>query len=151
MTTKPTDSVKLSVIQADRDAAADYLYGTDQTRYEEPQRDMRTGLRDDKPTVQAFAAHRLRATDDLLDALEKKADDEFTRGYLIAVANLSNLHDQPTIAADVLAELGESEGVIKRLGLGDYDAKPLRKLFRENARRARYVQARQAARHRGTV
>lgn len=67
-----------------------------------------------------------------------EAHDAFTHGYLIAVSNLINLHDEPTIAEDVLRELGETEAVIKRLDLCEYDAKPLRKLFREIKRREKY-------------
>lgn len=66
--------------------------------------------------------------------IERLERDEFNRGYLIAVANLVHLHDEPTLAQDVLAELGEGPTTIKRLGLSEYDAKPLRKMFRELAR-----------------
>ncbi len=61
--------------------------------------------------------------------------EDFNRGYLIATANIVHLHNEDCIAADVLRELGESEGIIKRLGMDDYDAKILRKLFREIKRR----------------
>ena len=69
---------------------------------------------------------------------EKAIHDAFTHGYLIATANLINLHDQPTMAEDMLRELGETEGILKRLDLCDYDAKPLRKCFRNISARDKY-------------
>lgn len=73
----------------------------------------------------------------LARAEESKArdGDSFTHGYLIAVANIMNLHGDDVIAADVLQEGGASPPDIKRLGLTDYDARPLRKLFRKLAGR----------------
>jgi predicted RNA-binding protein len=67
--------------------------------------------------------------------LEKNA---FMRGYLIAVANIMHTHGEDVIAEDVLNQLGVSEGIIKRLDFDDFDAKPLRKLFRSiSSRRQR--------------
>lgn len=62
--------------------------------------------------------------------------DAFNHGYLIAVANIMHLHDEPVIAEDVLQESGLTEADIKRLRLDTYDAKPLRKLFRALKARA---------------
>lgn len=61
------DSVKLSVIQADREAAAEMLL--ESWSHEDCAEKVRVGEWDDHPLVQAFAAHRLRSSDDLLDAL----------------------------------------------------------------------------------
>lgn len=67
--------------------------------------------------------------------LKREKRDAFDHGYLIAVANIVNLHDEPGIAEDVLRELGVSPNAVRRLDLCDYDAKPLRALFREIKRR----------------
>ena len=67
--------------------------------------------------------------------LKREKRDAFDHGYLIAVANIMNLHDEDTIAEDVLRELGVSPNAIKRLDLCEYDAKPLQALFREIKRR----------------
>ena len=64
------------------------------------------------------------------EAQEVVKKDAFTQGYLLAVSNIVNLHGEDVVAEDVLDQLGETEGCIKRLDLCDYDAKPLRKLFR---------------------
>ncbi len=63
------------------------------------------------------------------------APDPFTCGYLLAVANILHLHGDEVIAGDVLGELGVTEGVLRRADFGDYDTKPLRKLFRIIKRR----------------
>lgn len=76
----------------------------------------------------------LASTEALREENEQAKKDSFHHGYLIAVANIVHLHDEPTVARDVLQELGVTEGEIKRLDLCDYDAKPLRKLFREISR-----------------
>ena len=71
--------------------------------------------------------------------------DDFTRGYLIAVANIMHTHGEDVIAEDVLSELGETEGVLRRLGFDSFDAVPLRKLFREIARKRRMKEQRRFA------
>ena len=70
----------------------------------------------------------------IADRINQAKSDAFAHGYLIAVANIMNLHGEDVIAEDVLRELGESESAIKRLDLTEYDAEPLRKLFRVIAR-----------------
>lgn len=65
-----TDSVKLSVIQADRDMAASLLTTSGDTATDFIVAVL-AGKEDECRHVQHFAAHRLRATDDLLDALEE--------------------------------------------------------------------------------
>ena len=64
----------------------------------------------------------------IADRINQAKSDAFAHGYLIAVANIMNLHGED------VRELGESESAIKRLDLTEYDAEPLRKLFREIAR-----------------
>ncbi|MDR6181996.1 hypothetical protein [Asaia bogorensis] len=49
----------------------------------------------------------------------------FNHGYLIACCNISHLHDEPSIARDVLAECGLSTRDISTIELSDYDAKAL--------------------------
>lgn len=71
--------------------------------------------------------------------------DEFMAAYLIAVANIIHLHDQPTIAEDVLREAQVNRNILKDMGFSDYDLKPLRALFREIERRDKYDQKRRQA------
>lgn len=52
---------RLAVEQVDRDAAADYYYGSNQTQYAAHQERMRSGWDDEGHVVQAFARHRLAA------------------------------------------------------------------------------------------
>lgn len=62
------------------------------------------------------------------------SEQDFERGYVIACANIANLHNEPTIAADVMAQLGISWTDVKRLGLGEYDMQALRKIKAEHSR-----------------
>lgn len=50
----------------------------------------------------------------------------FKTGYLIACCNLVNLHDEPCIASDVLAEAGITTADVRAMDLCEYDAKALR-------------------------
>ena len=61
-------------------------------------------------------------------------NDPFVQGYLIAVANIVHLHDEPTIAEDVLRELQVNRRAIDP-DMNEYDAKVLRELFREIERK----------------
>lgn len=56
---------------------------------------------------------------------EKRA---FNRGYLIACCNVANLHDEPCIASDVLAEAGISKREVKAMDLAEYDSAALREI-----------------------
>ena len=86
---------------------------------------------------------RRRAENEALQRrVEEAKRDSFTMGYLIATANIMNLHGEDVIAEDVLLQLCETEGVIKRLDLSDYDAKPLRKLFRNISRKEKHRRVR---------
>lgn len=93
--------------------------------------------------------YALRATEarlaEALKALEEAKRTNFNIGYTLAVANLINLHDTPSVAADVMAQTDITLKEITAMGLSDYDLKPLRKMFREepvllgNGRAARRV------------
>lgn len=63
------------------------------------------------------------------DALREADKRSFNAGYLIAVANIMNLHHEDVIAKDVLRELGCTKLEMERLDLADYDLKPLRELY----------------------
>lgn len=52
----------------------------------------------------------------------------FKTGYLLACCNLTNLHDQPTIAADVLGEAGITTADLRAMDLSDYDKAALREI-----------------------
>ena len=58
---------------------------------------------------------------------------EFELGYVIACANLVNLHDQPGMAADVMSALGVSWKQIEIADLTDYDMRALREIKREKS------------------
>jgi hypothetical protein len=55
----------------------------------------------------------------------------FKTGYMLACCNLVNLHDEPGLAYDVLAEAGITRADVKAMELCDYDAKALRKIRKE--------------------
>lgn len=84
---------------------------------------------------------RVRSAEEERDA---KNRDEFNRGYLIAVSTMMHQHGDDVIASDCLKELGVSEGILRKLGFDDFDAKPLRKLFRHLSEQARFRRARTA-------
>lgn len=63
--------------------------------------------------------------------LEAEKIHEFNRGYVIACCNTSNLHNEPTIACDVLAELDISEDDIQRMDLAEYDATALAEIRKQ--------------------
>lgn len=79
------------------------------------------------------AASPAHATPDVGEVTEA---GDFNRGYMIAVANLMNLHGDEVIARDVLMQLGASREDMEALDLTDYDLEPLRALFDEIDRRA---------------
>ncbi|MFG1302660.1 hypothetical protein V5F34_00775 [Xanthobacter autotrophicus] len=57
--------------------------------------------------------------------------DDFNTGYVIACANLVHLHDEPSMAADMMSQLGISWADVLRMGLSDYDMDVLRKIREE--------------------
>lgn len=61
---------------------------------------------------------------------------DFNVGYVIACANLVNLHDRPGLAADVMAQAGISWADVLRMELSDYDMKALRQIRKERGRKA---------------
>lgn len=62
-----------------------------------------------------------------------KADKAFLCGYAIACAEIVRLHDEPTIAADVLNASNFNLADFETAGLDDYDLDEINKLFREEA------------------
>lgn len=66
---------KLSIIQADRDAAADFLslLASDDIREWEAIGNLRTGEHDDNPAVKSFAAHRIASQAELVRTVEAHA------------------------------------------------------------------------------
>jgi hypothetical protein len=56
---------------------------------------------------------------------------DFNTGYLIACANLVNLHDQPGMAADLVAELGVTWKDVTAMNLSEYDMEALEKIKHE--------------------
>ena len=53
---------------------------------------------------------------------------EFKRGYMLACCNLVNMHDEPTIGAEVLAAADITKADVKAMDLTDYDATALREM-----------------------
>lgn len=80
----------------------------------------------------------------IANSINQVKKDAFAHGYLIAVANIMNLHGEDVIAEDVLQELGETADAIERLDLTEYDAEPLKELFEEIERKADLRRARKA-------
>lgn len=60
-----------------------------------------------------------------------KAERDFNAGYILACAAIVHLHDEPVVAADVMAELGVSWAAVRRLELSEYDMSALRKIKAE--------------------
>jgi len=52
----------------------------------------------------------------------------FEHGYLIAVANIINLHGETVVAKDVARELGVTWRQIARADLAEYDLVALKKI-----------------------
>ncbi|GFE97537.1 hypothetical protein [Gluconobacter sp. Gdi] len=71
---------------------------------------------------------RVKVLDAQLADMREAKKQAFNQGYLIACCNLTNLHDEPSIACDVLAECGLTEDDIKAADLTEYDAKALAKI-----------------------
>ena len=59
------------------------------------------------------------------------SDRDFNAGYVLACANLVNLHDEPGMAADVMAQLGITWADVLRMKLSDYDMDALQKIRAE--------------------
>ncbi len=68
------------------------------------------------------------ATAAIAAALKEAETYGFKAGYLIACCNLVNLHDQPSIACDVLAEAGLSEADVDAMDLSEYDLRALKEI-----------------------
>lgn len=62
------------------------------------------------------------------DKMTKAEIAAWKNGYLIACCNLTNLHDRPELASDVLAEADISKTDVRRMKLPEYDQKALREI-----------------------
>jgi len=60
--------------------------------------------------------------------------EQFNAGYVIACANLVNLHGEPGCAADMMAQLGITWGEVERMDLSDYDMRALQLIKQEKSR-----------------
>jgi hypothetical protein len=101
---------KLCVIQADRDAAADFLslLASDDIREWEAIGNLRTGEHDDNPAVKSFAAHRIASQAELVALLESMpVDVEFANSELFRAA-VNDWWD--TDVAPALAALSHTKG-----------------------------------------
>lgn len=61
--------------------------------------------------------------------MTRRNEQSFIAGYVLAVANIIHTHDEPTIAKDVLRELGSSAPALDDLDLTDFDLDVLKPLF----------------------
>lgn len=64
----------------------------------------------------------------------KRSDRDFNAGYVLAVANLINLHGSTVEAEDVMRELDISWSEIRRMDLSEYDMDALKKIKRDDKR-----------------
>jgi hypothetical protein len=69
----------------------------------------------------------------------------FKAGYLIACCNIVNLHDEPGIACDVLAEAGITQADVKAMDLCDYDARALKIIRKQRPDRGDPISRRRTA------
>lgn len=58
----------------------------------------------------------------------------FAQGAAVVIAIVARMHDLPTVAADLAAEVGLTIADYERADVDEYDLKVLRKLRREEAR-----------------
>lgn len=58
----------------------------------------------------------------------RKKDQDFNVGYVLACANLVNLHGEVTLATDVLCELGITWADVIAMGLSEYDMDALQQI-----------------------
>lgn len=77
---------------------------------------------EDRPDIVAQA---------IATARREGAEKNFNHGYLIAVANSLNLHNDDVIASDVMSQETISMKEIEALGLADYDLDVLKELYRD--------------------
>jgi hypothetical protein len=73
------------------------------------------------------------AVAEIVTALEKAEKDGFNSGYMLACCNLTNMHDQPGLASDVLAEAGMTEADVAAMGLSEYDRRALAEIRKGRA------------------
>lgn len=58
----------------------------------------------------------------------RKKDKNFNAGYVLACANLVNLHGETTLATDVLCELGITWTDVLAMDLSEYDMGALQQI-----------------------
>lgn len=61
--------------------------------------------------------------------MSRPRSDEFVCGFAIALAELIRLHDEPTLARDVIDGNGYALNDFERAGVDRYDLIELRKAF----------------------
>ena len=61
-------------------------------------------------------------------AMTEREIAAWKNGYLMACCNLANMHDQPSLASDVLAEAAITEANVKAMELTEYDLRALAKI-----------------------
>lgn len=60
---------------------------------------------------------------------DREAEDRgFRAGYLLACCNIASLHNEPSIASDILAEAGITAAQVKAMDLSEYDAAALKEI-----------------------
>ena len=74
------------------------------------------------------ASHKI-ISNEIAQAIADARYKAFNHGYLIAVANLINLHGDSVVANDVMSQETITMGEIQALDLNDYDLAVLRKLY----------------------
>ncbi len=68
----------------------------------------------------------------------------FNAGYMIACCNFVNMHNEPTVGAEVLAQAGMTRADVKAMDLSEYDMLALKEMVR-NSRYSPFADKRKAA------
>lgn len=76
---------------------------------------------------------------------DEAADKAFKFGYTLACCTLTNMHDQPGMAKDVLKDIGLTRAEVKAMDLTEYDAKALRQIERHTGHGDLYVKKKRKA------
>ncbi|MFT8369284.1 MAG: hypothetical protein ABF646_11095 [Acetobacter papayae] len=76
---------------------------------------------DAQAKIAALEAEVVQLRNDLTSSKRQN----FNAGYLIACCNIANMHNEESIASDVLAEASITESDVKALDLSEYDANAL--------------------------
>ena len=78
---------------------------------------------------------RINTLEMMIADLREAKKQAFNQGYLIACCNVANMHNEPSIACDVLAECDLTEDDIKVADLSEYDATALSEIRRSRGDR----------------